>query len=187
MKLMRCEKGHFYDKDKYNRCPVCHPNEDENEEDRTPGNREEAREPREFYLRWKEAEESGDENRTVLDEESEKLIAHCFITGWLVCVEGPERGRDYRIRYGFNRIGRSHKMDICIFEDDQITRDVHCSIVYENKNNEFLLIPGKGSLTWKENELVNQPVKLSTGDRFRIGETILEFIAFCRDNIKWEM
>ena len=24
------------------------------------------------------------------------------VTGWLVCVEGPERGRDYRITHGMN-------------------------------------------------------------------------------------
>ena len=36
-----------------------------------------------------------------------------YVTGWLVCVAGPEKGRDFRLHYGFNRIGRSYQMDIC--------------------------------------------------------------------------
>ena len=39
------------------------------------------------------------------------------VVGWLVCTEGPDRGHDYRIRTGYNHIGRAEHMDICIRGD----------------------------------------------------------------------
>ena len=36
------------------------------------------------------------------------------VCGWLVCVEGPDKGRDFRIKTERNFIGRSTSMDIVI-------------------------------------------------------------------------
>lgn len=135
---------------------------------------------------WKNASEASDENRTRMGEAQDELRSHWFVTGWLVCVEGPERGRDYRLRYGFNRIGRNHEMDVCIFEDEEITRETHCSVVYEERSNRFLLVPGQGTLTWMGEELVEGPCEIFNGSRFQIGRSILELITFCRDGVTWE-
>lgn len=178
MKIARCHAGHFYDSEKYKECPFCR----QEPQTKNPA----VRTDMSSYTRWEDAARAADENRTVMDPESEGLLTHMYVTGWLVCVEGPEQGRDYRLRYGFNQIGRSHRMDVCIFEDDGITRGVHCSVVYEKRKNQFLLVPGQGTLTWMDGVLVDKPVELFTGDRFKIGETVLEFIAFCRDDVKWE-
>ena len=175
MKIIQCNEGHFYDQEKFPECPICQ-----------KGRVQEVRKPSPQFLEWENASKASDLHRTVQDYESEALMLHCFVTGWLVCVEGPERGRDYRLKHGFNQIGRSHRMDVCIFEDDGISRGIHCSVVYEDRKNQFLLVPGTGSLTFKNGELVEEPVLLKTGDRFQLGETVLEFIAFCRDDIKWE-
>lgn len=175
MKIIQCNEGHFYDGDKYEACPVCR-----------KGKVTEVRRPSPQFMEWENASRVSDLHRTVQDYEAEAPVLHSFVTGWLVCVKGPERGRDYRLKHGFNQIGRSHRMDVCIFEDDGISRDAHCSVVYEDRKNQFLLVPGTGSLTWKEGALVEAPVPLKSGERFQIGETELEFIAFCRDDIKWE-
>src|SRR5215813_9514862 len=50
------------------------------------------------------------------------------VVGWLVCVEGPDRGRDYRIRSQRNFIGRDTRMDISIAGDSQISRENHAVI-----------------------------------------------------------
>ena len=33
------------------------------------------------------------------------------VVEWLVCIDGPEKGRDYRIRSGNNYIGRSQDIE----------------------------------------------------------------------------
>lgn len=185
MQVIVCKEGHYYDSNKYRECPVCKRNAQRMEGDKTESKSSPSLEPRRVqpqYMEWKEAAEIADPNRTQMEQE--ELPINSYITGWLVCVEGPERGRDYRLRAGFNRIGRSHKMDVCIFEDDGISRNTHCSIVYEYRKNQFLLVPE--GMTWKAEELLEGPVELVNGDRFKIGDTVLEFIAFCRGQIKWE-
>lgn len=194
MKIEKCSQGHFYDSEKYESCPFCAEQGAAKRTSAKPCTEEsfpgqimgKAREQESHFNEWAEAAKVYDENRTVLDFESDRLMVHRFVTGWLVCVEGPERGRDYRLRFGFNQIGRSHKMDVCIFEDDEISRGIHCSVVYEDRKNVFMLVPGNGTFTYKDDRLLENPVRLMSGDRFRIGETVLEFIAFCREGVTWE-
>lgn len=189
MKIGQCQNGHFYDSEKYEKCPFCYTDMDVRRivtEEKMPA-KESAYQPQEHnpqYMKWKEAADTSDVNWMVM--ESPELISHYYTTGWLVCVAGPEKGRDYRLRYGFNQIGRSHKMDVCIFEDDGISKNGHCSVIYEQRKNQFLLVPGNDSMTFTGEALLEMPVVLHSGDRFRIGDTVLEFIAFCRDDIKWE-
>lgn len=56
------------------------------------------------------------------------------VVGWLVCIKGPSRGRDYRIRSGRNGIGRSDAMDVPIAGDDTVSRENHAFLVYEPQN-----------------------------------------------------
>ena len=134
---------------------------------------------------WVAAREAADPQRTGPRDPERMLQARSYTTGWLVCAEGPERGRDYRLLPGRCRIGRGYDQDVCIFEDPGISRDGHCAVTYEERDNVFYLEPGKGTLTWFEGEALLEPRQIRTGDRFRIGETTLEFIAYCRGNIRW--
>ena len=124
------------------------------------------------------------------------IFPHCYTTGWLVCAEGPERGRDHRLRFGYNRIGRRYDLEVCLFEDPAISRDVHCRVAYEEKSNSFYLVPGEGTATYlivpDEQEaagtkevILLESAPLKTGDRFRVGDTTLEFIAYCREGVTW--
>ena len=93
MAIRRCEKGHFYDTEKYSFCPVCMAEE-------------------------KAGMESGhweSEDKTIGLEESDKTVGYLLkeldaeaqpVVGWLVCVRGAERGRDWRLSYGRNDIGK---------------------------------------------------------------------------------
>lgn len=156
------------------------------------------------YLKtdWIPAREAVDENRTGSQNAEGSVLFHCYTTGWLVCADGPEKGRDYRLKFGFNRIGRRHDLEVCIFEDQAISRDVHCSLVYEEKGNTFYLVPGEGTATYMlvqeelldssgkisrgtREEILTEPAILHAGDRFRIGGTMLEFIPYCREGVAW--
>lgn len=109
-----------------------------------------------------------------------------YVTGWLVCVEGPEKGRDYRLHHGFNRIGRSVSMDVQVLDDPAVTRDNHCSVVYDDKQNLFSVMPSSGALTYYNGQLLTGPEQLKAGDELNLGSSKFEFIPFCREGRIWE-
>jgi hypothetical protein len=64
------------------------------------------------------------------------------VVGWLVCVAGPDKGRDYRIHAERNFIGRGADMDIAVAGDEQISRKNHAVISYNPKRHTFTIAPG---------------------------------------------
>lgn len=108
-----------------------------------------------------------------------------LVTGWIVCTEGPDRGRDYRIRHGNNWIGRSQNSDICMNGDTDIAYEKQCAVVYDGKSNTFFIIPGSGAITYVNGKILDKPQKLELGDTIRFGRSEFEFIPFCREGHVW--
>jgi hypothetical protein len=109
------------------------------------------------------------------------------VVGWLVCVEGPEKGRDYRIRAERNFIGRSPHMDIAITGDDAISRENHAVVTFNPKNGIFRIAPGESrGLIYLNDEEVLTPVVLNAYDKVEIGATKLTFVPFCGERFQWE-
>lgn len=108
------------------------------------------------------------------------------VVGWLVCVDGVERGRDYRLLAGRNYIGRSVDMDVSIPDDKQLSREKHCSIVYDPRSFRFVLLPGDSTLTMVNGAAQNAPCDISDGDIISCGSTKLCFIRFCKEGRDWE-
>ncbi len=108
------------------------------------------------------------------------------VVGWLVCVEGVERGRDYRLLAGRNYIGRSVDMDVSIPDDKQLSREKHCSIVYDPRSFRFVLLPGDSTLTMVNGAAQNVPCDVSDGDVISCGSTKLCLIRFCKEGRNWE-
>ena len=50
------------------------------------------------------------------------------VTGWLVCIEGPSKGRDYKIMTEKNFLGRSETMDIPNFGRQSYCKKKSCCI-----------------------------------------------------------
>ncbi len=141
---------------------------------------------------------SGDGAHTIAleragDDEDAKTIGiysgargNDYVTGWLVCLKGPEKGRDYRLHHGFNRVGRGLGMDVAIMDEPAVSRDCHCSVVYDGVGNHFSLVPGNGTLTYLRGDLVSEPRQLSEGDEITIGGTCLVLVPFCREGRVWD-
>lgn len=108
-----------------------------------------------------------------------------LFVGWLVCIDGAMRGKDYRLYPGFNRVGRNIGADICV-QDPEVAGENHCAVVYEERKGEFYVVPGKGTLTWLDGETLQQAEKLSDGSRIRLGKTTLELAAFCKGEHVWK-
>ncbi len=194
MAIIRCEMGHFYDDNRDAECPMCRQMKDGAQGDVTEG-WDGQRTVSAFYpaAEWQREQTISLELYCREQEDAERTIGifskmkgNDYVAGWLVCVEGPEKGRDYRLYHGFNRLGRGTDMDIFVGEDPAISREGHCNVVYDAKNNQFLLAPVKGNLIYRDGRLVQFAEQLKTGDRFTAGNSEFEFIAFCREGHTWE-
>ena len=104
--LIRCQNGHLFSSRRYGTvCPYC--------------NIETATKEK------KSVEKSQEEIEDILFLEEEHPVC-----GWIVCVKGPRRGKDYRVMDGKNFVGRADDMDIQILGDNKIARRNHAVIVF---------------------------------------------------------
>ena len=109
------------------------------------------------------------------------------VVGWLVCVKGPELGRDYRIRSEMNRIGRDSRMDICLRGDARISRDTHAIITYDPRQDQFRLSPGNArGVVYLNGRYLDSSSLLSPRDLIELGETGLHFVPFCGERFQWK-
>jgi hypothetical protein len=173
----RCEQGHFYDPSKYSSCPYCGVKV-LNPVDTTPH----APSPAPAFPALPiPAAPVPDLGRTV------GVLPRELVVGWLVCIEGKNRGRDYRIRSENNRIGRSREMEICIENDSSVSRFKHAVISYNPRKNSFKLSPGESSsLVYLNDQDIDSPAELKPYDLIQLGETKLIFIPFCGDVFQWD-
>ena len=109
------------------------------------------------------------------------------VTGWLVCIDGPSKGLDYRIHEEYNYIGRSSKMDICIQGDPTISRENHAIIAYDGQERMFYFAPsGGGSIVRVNGKAVLGNVELKAYDKLSIGQSVFIFIPFCGEQFEWK-
>lgn len=109
------------------------------------------------------------------------------VVGWIVCVEGADKGRDYKIHAGYNTIGRAQHMDICITGDVKISREKHALLAFDPDEKMFFFSPGDGkNLIRLNGKLVMMPSEIKSGDILTIGDSKFRFIPFVDDNFTWE-
>ncbi len=108
------------------------------------------------------------------------------VVGWLICVSGKEKGRDYRIHSDNNYIGRSEKMDICIRGDETISRENHAVVSYDSVDKIYYFSPGDGRNIVRHNsKAIFQTVELAPYDRVIVGKTELLFLPLCGKEFEW--
>jgi hypothetical protein len=181
VKMVRCNQGHYYDPSKNSSCPYCgvqglnvtphHPGADDDS-----------------------TQTIGAPPRGGVDWDREKTIAYFPaemgfdpVVGWLVCIEGLELGRDYRIKSENNFIGRSTQMPICIQGDELISREKHAIISFEPRNQTFTILPGESrGLIYLNNTAVYGPMPLNPYDVIEMGRTKLVFVPLCGEKFQWQ-
>ncbi|MDI9370024.1 MAG: FHA domain-containing protein [Synergistaceae bacterium] len=191
MAIKRCPNGHFYDPDVNSSCPWCALPSDEVERTRMVDigkNRPAGAEESTIKLSRKDAPPSKsaiDEGHTVAVVK--RKIGIDPVVGWFVCIKGPDRGRDYRIRSEKNSIGRADSMDVCISSDDTISRVDHAFVVYDPKKRSFRVQAGSGrGLIYLNGEEVSASEKLNAYDRLEMGRSEFLFIPLCGEEFQWE-
>ena len=191
MAIQECGNGHLYDTDQYASCPYCQGsvnriNFDSSEVGKTVGAAPAAEVGATVApSSYAKKQDKSDTGKTV--GVFQKKMSFEPVVGWLVCFEGPEKGKDYRIYGRNNTVGRSEKMDICIQGDATISRENHSRLAYDQKHNAFHLIPAESTNTiYLNDEPVYVPTKLKDYDVIEFGDCKLLFIPFCNERFTWQ-
>lgn len=181
MSLKRCSSGHLYNPKKYAQCPYC----DDGELDKAKDNKKFVAAPIEKkHFTVSDTNESGAKTKAFWNESEGVEPA----VGWLVCIEGPERGKDYKIKSDKNFIGRSEEMHIYISGDTFISRRNHAVVCYNPKQRNFMLIPGEGTgIIYANEEAIYSPTELQAYDVIEMGKSKFIFIALCGQHFEWEI
>ena len=110
------------------------------------------------------------------------------VTGWLVVIDGPGKGRDVRIGTGRNALGRAPENRIALpFGDARISREAHLWITYDHQHRTFSVAPGEKStnLAYLDDAAITTGLPLEDGAVITIGKTTLRFVAFCGGSFDW--
>lgn len=202
MALTECANGHLYDASQYSACPYCSGGVNQmvfgagndsgigrtvgvDAASGAPASEVGATVAPASYNRARRQDSEKDTGKTVAV--FQKNFSKEPVTGWLVCVEGAEKGKDYRIAAKINSIGRSETMDICIKGDAAVSRENHARLAYDGKHNNFHLIPAESvNSIYINDEPVYVPTKLKKDDIIELGESKFRFIPFCDDSFQWQ-
>lgn len=190
MAIIRCEDGfHLYDNSKYDKCPYCRPSAKAQ-----AGNYPETRPANHLDIEKRPAPpptqsagaKLGGVTQSAYNLGNSDSGSIDPVVGWLVCIEGSNIGRDYRIHAGMNRIGRDPSNEICISGDEKISREKHASIAFDPENQVFYLQHGGGrNLTYVDNKPALEMSVLLPKAKIKIGTSVFLFIPLCGDDFKW--
>ncbi len=193
--MKRCENGHYYDPKKHTSCPYCGVEIDDlpvTDRKRGGGAGRAAAGGEPETVR-RQPPEQQDRPATPASDDA-VTVAYAGprgfdpVVGWLVCVDGPERGRDYRIRRGRNRIGRDQKMDIVIRGDRAISRVKEAIITFDERTNKFLIREGEGrGLLYHNGEQVVAAAALAPWDIVEMGKSKFCFVPLCSEKFQWDV
>lgn len=169
MKLEKCKNGHIYNKEIYiEKCPYCLDDDTINKNSISSA----------ITL------DSG--NKTMAYWLKESSVNP--VVGWLVCIHGANKGKDYKIHSERNFIGRGEDMHISIDNDLNIARNKHCSITYNPKQKNFVISPGEGSgIVYLQGKAIYDSKPLYNFDVLEIGDSRFIFVAFCGENFDWNI
>lgn len=177
--MRQCENGHFYDEVRFETCPYCR--------NSAGASKTVAVTPQQVgkTVPVSPGAEPSDRGKTV--GIIKKDIGIDPAVGFVVCIKGPHRGADFKLRSGRNFIGRSSAMDVSLADDDTISRENHALITYDAKHNTFTLSPGMGrGITYLNDAQTETAAQLKIYDVIEVGRSKLIFLPLCSESFKWD-
>lgn len=196
MAVIQCPNKHYYDDSKFDQCPHCKKAIEKGED---PSKFAENKTVAKFsYGRREEIKEeirSGASGQSLKeqikpDQNDQRTVAMFFddrnvnpVAGWLVGIVGENKGRSFEVHMGKNFVGRSMKMDIHI-NDPQVSRENHCSVIFEPNACEFYVLQGEG-ITYHNDSILADAKVLADGDNIEIGGSKYIFVPYCKEGRNW--
>lgn len=110
-----------------------------------------------------------------------------FPVGWMVLEKGPGRGAFFPLFSGVSSIGRGEDQAVRLdFGDMSVSRDSHAVVAYDDEQRAFFVgHSGKANPVRLNGMPVLSTERFKDGDRIRIGETTLRFVALCGPDFDW--
>ena len=156
-KIIVCPNGHYYDAGKHAACPFC------------SGQGQPVRPP-----------------EIMVDPPLPDIHPPGPAVGWLVAVDGPNMGADYRIHPGDNHIG-SKRGDIRIQDDRYIADEKDSIISFVPQTGQFSIAyeRGKNVLLVNDVPVTGGSAELHDRDRITVGNTNLVLVALRGEAFTW--
>lgn len=202
MAIIMCPFGHYYDEVRHKECPVCSKMSSGNHESfgiqsQVTVSGYQIGEPVGGVTELLSADEEKnrfadfaiDEQYDAMSDDNSTVgffeIAGIggFTAGWLVCVDGNDKGKSFTLTIGRNTCGNMVSNDV-VLNDSNVVSMLHCSVVYEPKQNKFFLVPENGTVFYNS-KYISNPVELKNNDKILLGDTELVFVPFCNKNRSW--
>lgn len=109
------------------------------------------------------------------------------VVGWVACVGGPDKGRDWRLVAGSNFVGRAPSMAVALGSDKKVSSERHAIIRFEPVHQVFSLLPGDAhGLVYLNGVDVMVPSPLAAHDRIELGASTLVFVPLAGEKFRWE-
>ncbi len=210
MNIKKCERGHFYNGDKYQTCPHC------KETAKDIHQNEEAK-PVQGYQINKNMPETiaygsnatvGDtvayipndagingellyQNKDMDPQKQQSVVQQAHVrnllpVGWLVAVSGLEYGRQYPIFTCDNFIGSSAENTICIQGDAYVLPEHHCTLSFDIMQQKIVLNLESSTGEINVNDVrATESCYLNHKDKIQIGGSVYMLIELCRDGFSW--
>lgn len=184
MAIVKCSKGHFYDNQKFDECPHCKRNELQGKTEREKefstvakfSNLDKTRTNSTFDTTF-HSDTSG-KTQSIYSKKNMNPVS-----GWLVCIDGENKGRSFDLHIGKNFVGRSMKSDV-IINDPQVSRENHFSIIFEPKESKFYVSMG-ASIIHVNSEVLKSSAELFEDDVIEAGSSKFVFVPFCKEGRDW--
>ena len=113
--------------------------------------------------------------------------AFSHIVGWLICTEGEDKGRDYRLYAGGTVISPGIGESLRVGRASSISTGEYTKIVYDASSNSYFLIPGMNKTCIYINDaVVLQSTELSAYDVIDLAVAKLVFVPLCCDRFQWK-
>lgn len=130
---------------------------------------------------------SGQGSGVFSDEEDDEatvpiLDSDLPVEGWLVCVSGSLRGKDFSLREEVSSAGSAPGCDIQLA--GQRAREF--LIIFDPKHLEFYVSPENGAEISLDGKRIRSPQKITAGSIISAGYLRFEFVPFCRGGHAWE-
>lgn len=207
MAIVKCANGHFYNNEETPNCPYCNGgaavgetvplgnNAVNNSLGQTVPLGQAAPTPSDKTVPLPSGGQANDndvgktkpmpDGRTIIIDHS-KTSDIKPVRGWLVVIDGKNRGMDLKIYNGLNSVGRNSSNDICIDFDQTVTGEKACFVAYDDQANLFYMVLGESKNLVRLNK---KPVfgteQLKDNDIIQIGETKFVFRALCNENFDY--
>ena len=192
MNLIKCNNNHYYDADKFPACTYCSAMQSGFSQT-MPANEQSDIGPTQPETEVTTTTTQNTVPPTVLDTDIQKTVGFYEedmglepVVGWLVCIEGNLIGKDFRLTSGRNFIGRGSDMDVVLEGDPSVSRTAHAIVVYEPKENVYLIQPGASKeLSYLNDSVVLESKVIAPNDVVTVGATKLLFVPCCSKAFNW--